>query len=284
MKELFYRLAGVTIRVIGPDALLNCNDGSLGQYAVHANQWDHTLEFSVVNQLSAPEGELIFSEDTMQIYCDGDVQIRYQGTVSSSFEDGFIRIERHGNHSCIQIRERFLYGHIPAKLVLNSMEAEHIIVENHGVLLHASYIRWKDKAILFTAPSGTGKSTQADLWCRLRGAELINGDRTAVTVDEKGICAAGIPFSGSSGVCKNVTLPVAAIVYLSQAPVTSIEQIAGVRAFRHIWEGCSVNTWNREDLVTCAETVTNIISSIPIYHLACTPDESAVIALENCIE
>ncbi|WP_370839368.1 hypothetical protein [Intestinibacter bartlettii] len=35
----------------------------------------------------------------------------------------------------------------------------------------------KDKGILFSAPSGTGKSTQADLWEKYENAEIINGDR-----------------------------------------------------------------------------------------------------------
>lgn len=57
---------------------------------------------------------------------------------------------------------------------------ERLLLSRQGLLLHASFIRWQDRGILFSAPSGTGKSTQADLWVRHRGAEVINGDRAAL--------------------------------------------------------------------------------------------------------
>jgi hypothetical protein len=163
------------------------------------------------------------------------------------------------------------------------MEAEHKIVRKGGFLLHAAYIRHGEGAILFTAPSGTGKSTQAELWRSLRGAELINGDRAAVYSRENGVWVMGVPFSGSSGVAKNVSLPLKAIVYLAQSPLTSITSLSGFRAFRRLWEGCSVNVWNLDDVNTCTQNVMNAIGVVPVFYLACTPDESAVIALEKAL-
>lgn len=283
MTELFYHLAGRVIRVIAPDDQLDCNDNALSVFATQPSDWDHTLEFSIVERLSDPEGVLVFSAPTKQVFQDGDTQIRYEGTVSTSVADAYIRIARKGDHSQIQIQRRYVVDSITAKLVLNAMEAEHLIAQQNGILLHAAYIRWEDKAILFTAPSGTGKSTQADLWCRLREAELINGDRAAIMVTTDGIEVRGIPFAGSSGVCKNVSLPLAAIVYLAQAPSTSIKPLTGVQAFRHLWEGCSVNVWNREDMDLSSRAVADIVDKIPVFYLACTPDESAVIALEKAL-
>ena len=46
------------------------------------------------------------------------------------------------------------------------------------LLMHGAVIAVGNKAWLFTAPSGTGKSTQAELWERYRNAEQINGDRS----------------------------------------------------------------------------------------------------------
>jgi len=283
MTELFYRLAGRIIRVIGPKNRMDCNDSALRMYAVNPSPWDITLEFAIVPRLSNADGELVYSEQTKKIYVSGDTSVRYEGTVSDSLDGAYIRIARKGNYSHVQIREDSIRESITARLVLNAMEAEHIIATNRGILLHASYIRYGSKAILFTAPSGTGKSTQAELWCRYRGAELINGDRSAIMVTERGIQAMGVPFSGSSGVCKDQTLPLAAIVYLNQNPVTEIQPLMGVNAFRRIWEGCSINVWNREDVTLSTDTVSAIVENIPVFFLACTPDESAVVALENAL-
>ena len=93
----------------------------------------------------------------------------------------------------------------------------------------------------------------------------------------------GVPFSGSSGICENVTLPLQAIVCLSQARETTIAPLTGIRAFRNIWEGCSVNLWNSVDVANATQTLLEIIRQVPVYQLSCTPDESAVLALEEKI-
>jgi hypothetical protein len=74
-------------------------------------------------------------------------------------------------------------------------------------------------------------------------------------------------------------LPIAAIVYLSQAPESRICRLTGTAAFRRLWEGCSINVWDPDDMERCTDAVSGTVASVPVYHLACTPDESAVLAL-----
>lgn len=281
MVVRFYEIAGLRLRVAGPAQDMYQQDGILAAFAAAGDEWDHSLEFSVTETISPPEGEQIYRDYDKQIYHLGDGQLRYGGAVERSWENAYLRIERRGNRSVVQVlRSQIPYG-IPYKLVMNCMEAEHLVSATGGFLLHASCICHQGKAILFTAPSGTGKSTQAALWGEYRGAELINGDRAAVFYNNGQVEVRGIPFCGSSTVAKNVTLPVAAIVYLSQAPATTITRLSGVRAFRKIWEGCSVNVWNPEDMNSTTQAVMDTVSTVPIFHLACTPDESAVEALEG---
>lgn len=283
--ERFYSIAGSTYRVAASDEWMYCEDGVLTPFRVEDPDHDYDIELTVVEQLTPPEGECLFSDPAKRVYGSEEIRCRYEGAVENSPEMAYLRIARAGDHSSVQVKLQSLGAKITPKLVLNSMETEHRIVQNGGFILHASYIRWQDKSILFSAPSGTGKSTQAELWCRLRDAELLNGDRAVVRWDaSSGASVWGTPFSGSSGVSKNVTLPLAAIVILSQAPQTTIEPLTGVRAFRYIWEGCSVNAWDREDMEICTQTVLEIVKHVPIFHLACTPDESAVIALERELE
>lgn len=273
MTEFFYTIAGVTVRVTGLEDQMYREDGLLAPYKAPGTSWDHTIHMELTEQLDSPRGELVFTAAGRQVYRIEDGQIRYEGP--------HMRICRKGNSSLVQVEKSAVRNGFTPKMVLNAMEAEHFIVQNRGFLLHTSYIRWQDKGILFTAPSGTGKSTQADLWCRFRGAELLNGDRAAVMIRRDTVKVCGIPFSGSSGVYKNVELPLAAIVCLSQAPITTIMHLKGLTAFRRIWEGCSVNVWNREDMDLCTGAVMTAAERVPVFHLACTPDESAVIALEQ---
>ena len=67
-----------------------------------------------------------------------------------------------------------------------------------------------------------------------------------------------------------------AIVYLSQAKENRAEQLRGVSAFRKVWEGCSVNVWDREDLALASQTVLKVLDHVPVFHLACRADAQAV--------
>ena len=82
---------------------------------------------------------------------------------------------------------------------------EQVLNSYNTFLLHSSFIKWKDKAILFTAPSGTGKSTQADLWEKYENAEIINGDRSGIRKMDGKWTAYGLPIAGSSGIYKNIS-------------------------------------------------------------------------------
>lgn len=282
--DRIYSFAGITIRVSGPDGQMYHNETALAPFLSAKQDVDCTYEFRLVDQLSSPQGTCVFRNPTQWIYESNGTRIRYQGPLTDGSSGAYLRIQRQGNYGQVQILRRDMSDFISNKTVLNSLEAEHWIVCKHGFLLHASFICQEGNAILFTAPSGTGKSTQAELWHRLRGAEQINGDRAAVTVSENGIFAWGVPFSGSSGICRNACVPLKAIVVLSQAPQTGISRLKGVKAFRSIWEGCSVNVWDQQDMDLCSRTVMEAISAVPVFHLACTPDESAVIALEQALE
>jgi hypothetical protein len=257
------------------------DDGVLTAFRTEGVPPDHILDIVVTEFLLPPVGECVYTQPNIRVYRDGEVQIRYEGAVENGLDGAYMRIAREGNYSAVQVKRQAIRDRITAKLVLNALEAEHQIVRRGGFLLHSSYICCHGKAILFTAPSGTGKSTQADLWCQLRGARLLNGDRAAVMKEADGVVVRGVPFAGSSGVLENESFPLVAIVYLSQAPKTRITSLTGVRAFRSVWEGCSVNVWDSKDLSDCTESVLHLIQKIPVYHLACTPDVSAVEALEQ---
>ena len=281
--ERFYEFAGVGIIVRIPDAIAYDDDYTLAPFRVEAVTDPHLFEFELVQTLPQAEGACIASNPTFMVYQDGDWSVRYIGEVQNGPEGAYIRAAHRGREHKVMLKKSDYVDRVSTKFVLSCMAAEHLIAENDGFVLHSSYIRWGDRGIVFTAPSGTGKSTQADLWQRLRNARILNGDRSAVRVTENGVRVCGIPFSGSSTYCENVTSSLAAVVYLKQAPETKIRQLHGAEAFCRVWEGVSVNTWERQDMLAVSATVEQVLLQVPVYELACTPDESAVIALEGAL-
>jgi len=279
--ERYYRFADIIFCITGNDNDMYLEDGVLAPFRVDGPEFDHSIHYEIVEHLPKPEGECVFRGERIMVFRNGDNQITCMGDTFLLPEGAHTQIHRQGTETRVQVLRKEVPDRIGPRLVLNTLEAEHHIVCRGGFLLHSSFIRVGDKGILFTAPSGTGKSTQAELWQKYRGAEVINGDRAAVIPTEEGVLAYGIPYSGTSGICHNAKLPVAAIVHLAQAPENRIEALRGLRAFRRVWEGCSVNVWDKEDVDRCTNSVLETIRQVPVIHLACTPDETAVQTLEQ---
>lgn len=273
-----YRICGVRYRIDCPAEWTCPNDDHISAFRTDPEPWDQHITFSVEEVLPEPAGVMAFKEPGQSFYLADGALVCYVGG-----QDPFLRLECRENRTLAAVRSSSIPNGITARVVMSAMMLPRRMIQHSSFILHSSYICHNGKAILFTAPSGTGKSTQADLWCRLRGAELLNGDRSGVMTTPEGVFVHGVPFNGSSGVSKNVTAPLAAIVYLSQAPTTTITRQTGLRAFRSIWEGCTVDLWDSALAAACTDLVLDVVRQVPVFHLACTPDESAVNAVEQAI-
>lgn len=283
MMTRYYQFAGIKFAVTMPQDLFYENEYRLEPFHIEATNPDQILIFEQKAQLSPPEGVLVAKEPGLHCYVNADRCIRYIGVFSDDSMTATIRIEYCGNVGRAEVKYRQLPMRISVKYVLECMAAEHMIAQNQGFVFHCSFIDNGGKAILFTAPSETGKSTQAELWKQHRGAQIINGDRAAVRLYDGVLLAEGIPFAGSSKYCKNRSLPIEAIVYLGQASRTTIRKLQGYEAFAKIWEGICVNTWDKTDMEYVSAVVQKAATEIPVFHLTCTPDESAVTALEEAM-
>lgn len=284
MSEIrYYRFAGVETAISMSRELFYENEYRLEPFRVETVMEPHVFRYEKTKMLLPPEGDFTATCAGLCIYSGINTEVRYIGSSKDSWETAHTRAEHRGKEHRIQLKEEHFPSRIGVKTVLEAMTTEHLIARNYGFIFHCSYIDYNGKAILFTAPSGTGKSTQAELWKCCRGAEIINGDRAAVRLVDGKLMAEGIPFAGSSEYCKNRSLPIEAIVYLGQAPVTTIRKLRGYEAFSKIWEGVSVNTWDKEDMERVSKVVQRAAAELPVFHMPCTPDESAVLVLEEAL-
>lgn len=153
-----------------------------------------------------------------------------------------------------------------------------------SILMHASYIETDGEAILFTAPCGTGKSTQAELWRKFAGATVINGDKVGVSFIDGKLYACGVPFCGTSGICENKILPLKAIVELGQSQENTVRRLTGVLGLQAVLGNTYIDMQTPGVPARCVELINRIISSVSVYHLDCTPDEKAVKALKSALE
>lgn len=165
--------------------------------------------------------------------------------------------------------------------IWNYLAFENVLINHQGFILHSSFISWQNNGILFTAPSGTGKSTQADLWKKYEDADIYNGDRTIIRKIEGKYYGFGSPYAGSSGIYRNESAPIKAIVVIDQGPDNVIRRLLGREAFLPLFRETLMNTWNKEYMEKMTDLLMDAACQIPIYHLSCRPDQDAINTVKN---
>jgi hypothetical protein len=158
------------------------------------------------------------------------------------------------------------------------------ILNHQGIEIHAAAIEYEGKGIIFSAPSGTGKSTQANLWRTLMGAKVINGDRPIVRVVEESPFVYGTPWTATSPDCLNVKAPLSAIVMLVQSPVNKIRQLKKNEIINWLLPRCFLPYHDRKLMDLAIKTFDGIIEKVPVYLLECKPDREAVELVYQCIK
>lgn len=161
---------------------------------------------------------------------------------------------------------------------------EQFLIQRNRLILHASLLNTQFGGLVFSGPSGIGKSTQAELWEEYEEAEQINGDRPILYKKENVWMGYGSPYAGSSKCYVNKGIPVRAIMLLAQGEDCRIMPLRKSEAFREIFRNCTVYSWDREFVERVITLVTELVSDIPIYRLICTPDQRAVEAVKELLK
>lgn len=167
------------------------------------------------------------------------------------------------------------------RFLLSFMALESRMLEQDALILHSSFIEYKGYGILFSAPSGTGKSTQADLWKKYRGCRIINGDRSLLQKTENGFYVYGWPVCGSSNISENTKVPIKAIVQLSQAKENIVKEEANNLKFHKLIPEITVNRWNANAYQKALDLMEELLQEVRIVQYSCNMEESAVEVLEQ---
>jgi hypothetical protein len=92
--------------------------------------------------------------------------------------------------------------------------------------LHSASILYRDKAWLFSAVSGTGKSTHTNLWHTLLGVTRLNGDLNVIYEKEGSFYVCPTPWCGTSEIYTTNIYPLGGIVLLKQDATNHVINVA----------------------------------------------------------
>ena len=107
-----------------------------------------------------------------------------------------------------------------------------MMLQYNVFLMHGAVVSVKEKAYMFTASSGTGKTTHVRKWIeRIDDAIIVNGDKPLIKVTENEVIACGTPWSGKEQLHTNIMVPLDSIVLMERGENNHIEEISGNQAF-----------------------------------------------------
>ena len=149
-------------------------------------------------------------------------------------------------------------------------------------LMHGSAVAVGDEAFLFTAPSGTGKTTHTGLWLsHIPGAYIVNGDKPLIRADETGSVVCGTPWSGKECLHTNAAVPLSAICVLQRGEQNRIEPIDFGEAYPTLF--CQIyRPADREDVARTMSIINNLSKTVRFFRLTCNREpEAAFVAFEG---
>lgn len=99
-------------------------------------------------------------------------------------------------------------------------------------LMHGAVVAVNNKAYMFTAESGIGKTTHIKKWLEsIEGAYVVNGDKPFISIVGSSVYACGTPWCGKENMGTNSIVPLQAIVFMERSEENSIERIPFSQAF-----------------------------------------------------
>ena len=182
------------------------------------------------------------------------------------FDDEFIKARQRENpHLSLEDCEYIWYG----------SEFYEFLPLMDGMLLHSSAVVYNDEGFLFSAPSGTGKSTHTQLWLkRFKGAYILNDDKPAIKLTDKGVYIYGTPFSGKTDLNVNRKVPLKGICMLERGEENHIERASTEEALFGILNQ-TIRPENEDRMDKLLTVLDKIIKNVPVYKLTCNMELEA---------
>ena len=227
---------------------------SVGITAVHESTRDYCQDYLTQN---APD----FSVEITQADIDRERQL-------SADED---ILEGHAvrNHTDAVLETTAVYRKIVNRLI------------DYDILLfHGSTVAVDGVAYLFTAKSGTGKSTHTKRWRRLFGdrAVMINDDKPLLKISKDGVLVCGTPWDGKHKLNTNCMVPLKAICVLERGEENHIRQISPSAALPMLMQ----QSHRPANVLKYMDLLDGLTKHVKFYNLHCNmEDEAAKIAYEG---
>ena len=157
-----------------------------------------------------------------------------------------------------------------------------LLLDKEIMLMHGAVVAVGDRAWLFTAPSGIGKTTHINLWLEnIPGSYVVNGDKPLIRLNPSPVVY-GTPWAGKEGLNRNVGVPLCGIVLLDRGVENEIEEVT----FSKLMPVLVQQSYRPKDRVGVEKTmglICKLGKAVPLYHLHCNMLPEAALTAYNVL-
>jgi len=148
------------------------------------------------------------------------------------------------------------------------------MVEYDTILMHGSVVAVEGEAYLFTAKSGTGKSTHTRYWREVFGerAIMVNDDKPLLKIEKDRVLACGTPWDGKHRLSTNICVPLKAICILERGEENEIHPISPQEALPTVFQ----QTYRPKNVLKYMELIDRLSQRVSFYRLHCNQTPEAV--------
>ena len=180
--------------------------------------------------------------------------------------------------------EALLEGRVPTEhhpgyletLAVYRQMSKIMILEHDILLFHGSAIAVDNRAVLFTAKSGTGKSTHTALWREMLGERcyMVNDDKPLLRVREDLTEVCGTPWNGKHNLGTNCIVPLKAICILERGEDNRIEELQAKDVLPMLLQQ-SFRPDNPKTMLKLLKVIDKMAQNVKFYRLQCNMDPEA---------
>jgi hypothetical protein len=178
-----------------------------------------------------------------------------------------------GTHVEYQKRRPYL-TYEEAEYINTCREFCYRLLDFEGFVLHSSAVVVDNRAYLFSALSGTGKSTHTELWLKKFGdrAYILNDDKPAIRLIDGVWHACGTPWSGKYDISRPACVPLAGIAFLNRDTTNHIERYTGPMMTYDLLSQTLRHPKKLDMLIT---SIDKLASAVPVWKLFCNMEPEA---------
>lgn len=205
-------------------------------------------------------------------------------TIEISEKDILFESEKSRNEAIFEGIEPIEYepSYLESLAVLRKLA--NIMLKNSFILFHGSSLALDGEGYIFTAKSGTGKSTHTRFWQKSfkDRCVMINDDKPILKVEDDKVTVFGSPWNGKHNIGNNISAPLKVISILNRGENNTAEVIDKKTAFGMLLQQ-TYRPDGVENMAMLLPLIDKLADNVKLFNIHCNLEESAAVEIHNAI-